>query len=314
MNWFRIVKWLFQIIVTILLLYVTFKKLDITKLTAVYAGINKIVIIPVLFFLFSDMFLNSYRLVRLYRFYGIETRLMRVFVIRFYSLFFTLIFPFLGDVYKIQAFKNQYGASYGKNALVIFLDKLIHTFALALIVAPLWALNLIPADHNLNPILLGLLVILILLLIVVNQPNLFSKLFRKLGNLSKIFNKIHFQYVKRTAYFKEIIVNSGISIFRHCLMGILNLVIAYSIFSNFDFNIFLFLVIVFLIMIAQVIPLSIGGIGLREYIAVMIFPLIGISSESAFMIAFIISSIIILQGLMGGITYLVFQALKVKKN
>jgi glycosyltransferase 2 family protein len=313
MSRFKLLKWILQIIVTVFLLYITFLKLDVVKLKEIVSGMNKLMILPVLVLLFLDLLMNSYRLMRLYRFYDVETKLFRIMLIRFYSLFFTLIFPFLGDAYKIKAFKNTYGASYGKNTLVVVLDKLIHSFALIIIVAPLWAFNEIHSGFNLHLVLWGLLILHILLIVFLNMPQLVRNIFEKLGKINTYFQKIQFHYVRRPNYFKEIVMNTGISSLRHIMMGFLHVLIAYAIFHRIDFNVFLFLLIVFLIMIAQVIPLSVGGIGLREYIAVMIFPAIGISSESAFMIAFIISSIVIMQGIAGGMTYLAVHFIRVKK-
>ncbi len=313
MSWIRILKWILQILFTVLLLYISVKKLDFEELGRIFSRMEKVLILPVVILLFLDIFLNSYRLKRLYRLYGVDAGLFKILLIRFYSLFFTLIFPFLGDVYKIQAFKTAYGASYGKNTVVIVLDKLILTFALVVIVLPFWLTNSVHLNINLNPYLWGVFLILIISLAFLNKPELVSKVFEKLGKHFKFLKKTKFQYVKRSGYFREILISSGVSVFRHFIMGMLHLFIAYAIFQKIDFNVFLFLMVVFLIMMAQIIPLSVGGIGLREFIAVSVFPLIGVSEESAFLIASIISSIIILQGVGGGLTYLFVESAKINK-
>lgn len=313
MGWFRILKWVLQLFLTVLLLYISINKLDLSELSGIYYRINKILIIPVILFLFLDIYLNSYRIKRLYRLYDIETGIFRIFMIRFYSLFFTLIFPFLGDVYKVQAFKSAYGAGYGKNTFVVILDKLIHVYGLIIIVLLFLSFNILNIGIRLDPYIWGLFLLVTITLIVFNRPEFVGSLIKGLGKLSKYFLRTGFQYVKRANYFSEILLNTLISVFRHVIIGFLHIIIAFAVFQNFKFNIWSFLLIIFLIMLAQIIPLSVGGIGLREFIAVSVFPMIGISVESAFMIAFIISSIIILQGIGGGMTYLAVQLIKIRR-
>jgi len=102
----------------------------------------------------------------------------------------------------------------------------------------------------------------------------------------------------------EILLNTFVAIIRHTIMALIYLSIAWSLLVKIDFPVFLFFMIVFFIMLSRVIPVSIGGIGLREFIAVEIFPTIGINPDVAFSIAILISFLMILQGMFGGVSFI----------
>ncbi len=300
----KLLKWIFQLLATAALLYLALRKIEIDSLREITRDIDyrPFLAIPVL--LFIDLVINSYRIVSLYRFYGVDTRLFKVVSIKWQGMFFSLIFPLLGDAYKIQSFKTAYGSSYWKNSMVVLLDRLIYTFGLTIVLAPILLFSFFDVNPLIVWMVIALLLVEIAILVILNKPSVFQKISHILKAFHRIFSRLDLHFESRNGYMTEIILNTLVAIIRHGLIAFTYLLVAYAFIRQIDFSIPAFFAVVFFIMLSRVIPVSVGGIGLREYIAVVVFPQIGISSDYAFSIAFVISSIMVLQGLAGGIYYL----------
>jgi uncharacterized membrane protein YbhN (UPF0104 family) len=300
----KIIKWILQLAATILLLYLALSKIELGRLWEIILKMDyhPFLLIPVL--LFVDLLINSYRIVSLYRFYGVATQLFKVVGIKWQGMFFSLIFPFLGDAYKIQSFKTAYGSSYWKNTMVVLLDRLIYTFGLTIVLVPILLFSVFNISLFITFIVVALLLFEILLLVILNQPLVFKNLQELLIKIHPFFSKINIHFDKRKGYAKEITFNTFAAVSRHILIAFTYLLVGWALMGSFQFNIPGFFAVVFFIMLSRVIPVSVGGIGLREYIAVVVFPQIGIGSDYAFSIAFVISSIMVFQGIAGGLYYL----------
>ncbi|MDD2197916.1 MAG: lysylphosphatidylglycerol synthase transmembrane domain-containing protein [Bacteroidales bacterium] len=301
----KIIKWIIQVIGTVLLLYLAISKINLDALFESLRGVNFYYLALIPLFVLVDLLINSYRIVSLYRFYGVETKLPKVMIIKLQGSFFSLLFPLIGDAYKIQTLKNVYGSSLAKNSLVVLLDRLLFTLALTLILVPVWLLNIFELPLILKVTIIALLIFEFLVLYLLNSPKSFSYISSKLGKLHSKLAFKDFTFSKRKGYASEMFVNTAISVVRHVLTASMYLIIACSLLSISHVNVWLFILSVFSIILSRVIPVSVAGIGLREYIAVMIFPQIGIPPEAAFSIALIVSFVGIAQGLFGGITYLI---------
>lgn len=292
-----------QIIVTFVLLYFAFERINVNEFRDALKGANYYMFIVIPIFLVVDLWINSYRVFRLYWFYNVKTKLLKIIHVKLQGIFFALLFPFVGDFYKIQTFKNIYGASYAKNSLVILLDRLVFLLALLIVLTPIWLLNIIEVNLLLKLLIAGVLIVVLTIILVINKPFLIHKI---LNLINKIFNKkvLNISIEKRKGYLLEITINTLLAVSRHVLTAFLYLAIAYSLMHPLDIKLHLFILTVFSIILSRIIPLSVGGIGLREYIAVIVFPQIGIAEEYAFAIALIVSFVGIFQGLVGGASYL----------
>lgn len=286
------------------LLYVAARKVDPQQLWEYLRSFPAIYLILIPLILVLDILINSWRVRSLYRYYGVTARLRDVFFVKFHGLFFALVFPLLGDAYKIQSFKTQNNASYAKNTLVVLMDRLIYTFSLTLVLIPCWWLPVIRVPDLFKWFLLILLALEMIILAAINDGRImgFIKLISaKIGIRGSLMQS---DLPHEEHYPQMIAVNSLTAIFRHGLMGLLYLLICYALIHNIDFRVFGFIAGVFSIMLSRVIPVSVSGIGMREYIAVIVFPQVGISKELAFSTAFLMSSLLIIQGLLGGVSYL----------
>lgn len=293
-----------QIVATILLLFLALRKIDIETLKGILNNTDFRLLLIIPLFIFADLLINSYRVGTLYRFYGVRTKIMKILLIKLQGTFFSLLFPLIGDAYKIQTFKNIYGASYGKNSLVILLDRLIFTFALTIILAPVWLLNIIEVKPIFQWAIMVLLAIELIVFYLLNKPAIFQYFSSLLLKYYPSWSFLKLNFISRNGYFREIFINTIIATGRHFLTAFMYLTIAVFVLPHHDFSFGLFLLTVFSIILSRVIPVSVGGIGLREYIAIAVFPQIGIIPEYAFAIAIIVSFIGIMQGMAGGISFL----------
>lgn len=298
-------KWIGQIFITVLLLYISFQKVDLNQIKNIVYDLYYVPFIFIPFLLIADLTLNSYRIVSLYRFYGIKSNIKDVVKIKLVGNFFALVFPLVGDLYKIQAFKKTQGSSYKKNVVIVFLDRLIFAFGLTIILAPVIAFGII---LKLNPVIvysiLFLLVIEVIIFYLINNPVIVLTLYNRLKQSIPFLKLEEINFNHKKGYYREILFNTIIAIGRHFIGLLTFFCVAIAIYKEIPFSFFAFSMVVFFLMLSRVIPVSIGGMGVREYIAVMIFPQIGINENYAFSIAFIVSTIMLLFGLSGGLFYL----------
>lgn len=300
----KLIKWLLQIVATIFLLYLALRKVDTVALRGILNNTDFRLFLLIPLFLVADLLINSYRIKSLYSFYGVQTRLMKIALVKLEGGFFSLLFPLIGDAYKIQTFKNAYGASYGKNSMVVLLDRLIFTFALTLILAPVWLLGVIEVEPILQWAIVSLLLLEIGVFYLLNKPAIFQYFSNLLLKIHPRLTFLRLNFTSRRGYFMEMFANTIMAAVRHLLTAIMYLIIALSVLPHRDFATGLFLLTVFSIILSRVLPVSVAGIGLREYIAVAVFPQIGILPEYAFTIALTVSFIGIFQGLAGGVSFL----------
>ena len=268
--------------------------------------------IPVL--LFVNMVVSSYRIFALYRFYDIKVNFVHVCMTRFRGFFFALLFPLLGDAYKVQTFKSHYRSTYRKITFVILVDKIIYIFALSIVLVPVWLFGIIEIDLIFQVAIVVLLALEIIFLYLVNKPRTIELILRRFKILHKKLESLQIKFEAKKNFYLEVAKNTLVAIGRHCLVASMYFLVAYTIKHEVNFDILLFIFIVFTIMMAKLIPVSVGGIGLREYVAVMIFPQAGVEPEYAFTIAFLMSSVVIIQSILGGISFMAGRLFKINKN
>lgn len=300
-------KWLGQILITLVLLYVAARKVELRVLWEYLSNFPAYFLILIPLILVLDILINSWRVKSLYDFYDVSARLKDVFLVKFHGLFFSLAFPLLGDAYKIHSFKTRNNASYAKNTLVVMMDRLIYTFSLTLVLIPFWWLRVIEVPPAFQVLLLALLAAEALIIVAVNKATLFNRLWKLAARLGYRGPLLQTEFAHRGKYARMIGINTVTAGLRHGLMGLMYLLICFALIRQLNFQVWGFVAGVFSIMISRIIPVSVGGIGLREYVAVMVFPQIGISEELAFSTAFLMSSILIIQGLLGGLSYLYWK-------
>ncbi len=311
---YKLIKWLLQIAFTIFLFYFTIQQIEVERLREILREIKLLPLLGIPVLLFVNMVVSGYRIFALYRFYGIKANLVHVCMTRFQGFFFALLFPLLGDAYKVQTFKTRYGSTYGKNSFVLLVDKIIYIFALTIIIAPVWIFGIIDIDIIFQIAIVALLLLEVIVLYLVNKPRIIELILRRFKILHKKLESFQIKFVARKNFYREVSKNTLVALGRHGLIALTYLLIAYTVIHDINFNIILFIFIVFSVMLAKIIPVSVGGIGLREYIAVMLFPQAGVETEYAFTVAFLISSVVIIQGILGGISFMAGRLFKINKK
>ncbi|MDD4687658.1 MAG: lysylphosphatidylglycerol synthase transmembrane domain-containing protein [Candidatus Cloacimonadaceae bacterium] len=300
----KTLKWCIQIAGTVVLLYFTIKKVDKANLVNVLNNLSIMPLLFVPFILIVDLLINSARIKSLYSLYYVDTKVKDIFMIRLQGLFFSLAVPYLGDAFTVYNCKSLYGEGYQKHTIVIFLDRLIFTLGLILLVAPVWLFSIIAVSWLYK---VGVLILLLINLVLIHAVNN-SSLLKAINSISQAIFKKHAvpdsMHRSNKEYYVSIFSNTAVAVLRHSLIAVLYVIIAYALVHSFHFDVVGFILVVFSIMLSRVIPASVGGIGLREYLAVMILPQVGISEDFAFSIAFFISLIVVIQGVIGGIVFM----------
>jgi uncharacterized protein (TIRG00374 family) len=228
------------------------------------------------------------------------------------GMFFNLTFPTIigGDAVKVY-YAGKPSRSYAESFASIFLDRDIGMFAMMIIAC--CAALFYPVSVPGVPITLILWIVFIFFVlgnIAVFTPRfhrLSSMLLRKL-RLEKIAVKIDniakaFRIIggHPAALWQSL----GISFVNQFLVCAAAWIIALSL--DIRISWFYFLIFVPLITLISMIPVSLNGMGLREYSFMSLFGAIGVAGESCIALGLLYSLVVILSSLPGGVVYILLK-------
>jgi len=232
--------------------------------------------------------------------------------IYFIGMFFNLTFPTIigGDVVKVY-YAGKPSRSYAESFASIFLDRDIGMFAMMIIACGAVLYNPVSVPGVPVPqILWSVFVLFILCNIAVFTPR-FHQLLNtalqklrletiavKIDNIAKAFRISG----KRQA---ALWLSLGISLVNQLLGCAVVWIIALSL----DIRIpsYYFLIFVPVITLISMIPVSLNGMGLREYSFMSLFGAIGVSGELCIALGLLYSFIVIISSLPGGAVYIFFR-------
>ena len=228
------------------------------------------------------------------------------------GLFFNLTFPTIigGDAVKIY-YAGKPSRSYTESFAAAFLDRDIGMFAMMTIAC--CAVLLHPASIpvvSITLIVWSVFVVFFLCNVVVFTPRLhrtldtvlkklrYGKIAVKIDAVAKAFRVAGGQPVALCKSF-------GIS-FANQLLGC---AVVWLTALSLDVHVspFYFLIFVPVITLISMIPISLNGMGLREYAFMSMFGAIGVADESCIALGLLYSIMIILSSLPGGIVYIFFR-------
>lgn len=295
-----------RISITLFLLIFLFRKTDIAGLSGIVRQTD-VWRLAQAFALF--LFLNFLILLRwqaLLQGLSIRVRLSRIFITYLSSLFFNLVLPSTigGDTVRtIDMARHTAHASSGVLATVV-LDRVAGFFGLmtVLVVALFFGYRILndPAIIVVAFILLG---IILFLTGIAFWGRFFNFIFRHVPfeRLRKYLYKIH----DATASFKE---HRGVLFYVWFLSCIVQagLPIMYYLASEAvgaHVSLAYFFIFVPVITAFSVIPVSIGGLGVRDTACVALFAKAGMAAEKAFVLSLINFGFIFVVGVFGGLMY-----------
>ena len=228
------------------------------------------------------------------------------------GLFFNLTFPTIigGDVVKVY-YAGKPSRSYAENFASIFLDRDIGMFAMMIIACCAVFIHPVSATGVPIPLLLWS----VFLLFIIGNIAVFTPRFHRI--LNKTLQRPRFKRIAakidNVAGAFRIIGKCPAALWMSLVISFANQtlgcvavwVIAMSL--NIHISLFYFLIFVPVVNLISMIPISLNGMGLREYSFLNLFGAIGVADESCIALGLLYSFIVILSSLPGGVVYIFFR-------
>jgi uncharacterized protein (TIRG00374 family) len=214
-----------------------------------------------------------------------------------------------GDVFRAYDASKKGNISLGSSASVILVERFsgVVSAATYAIIALFLGFTAIGHQSIIVPIIIFFIVSLILGFLIIN-PSLFrlGKITRKFRFMRKIADKLSNFYNTLISFKKYKVVLVEVLVFSFLLQFsvILNYWLA-SLALGIDLNLTAFIFIVPVVATIAMLPISIGGIGLRENSLVIIMVAMGVENEKAALCSLLILFMLIIMGVIGGITYII---------
>ena len=299
-------------VVTALLFYFLFRKVDFSEFAATLRHARYDILIFSFCILWIGHYMCIFRWRMLMRPLMPTLPLANLFGIYCIGLFFNLTFPTVvgGDVVKMY-YAGKPSRRFAQSFAATFLDR--DTGMLAMMIIAVTATMIHPVNLAGVPvpfIIWSAFLVFIVANVIIFTPRLhrifvdllhrlrFNSLAGKIDTISGVFQTI-------AGHRGVLVLALTISLFNQLF------VIAVTWFTAIGLRIkvpFLyFLVFVPVITLISMIPISLNGMGLREYAYVALFSAIGVDRESSVALGLISSAIILLSAIPGGVVYIFFR-------
>src|SRR3989339_26375 len=277
----RIIK----LVITLILLYLIFSRVDISKLIQVIYKINFLIILPLTLYI-PSLILNS---ARLYQIINKKVSQKELFKINWISAFFSNFLPsnIGGDSYKFISLRKRLGNQFVLESVLI--DRISGVLSIII----LSCISSIIIYSNIKNLFLSLLPWIILFIFFIPLGIFGQKKF-------KIFKK----YTLNMGRYKYKILNPKIIInsVGYTLLGAVSLFFYYLMFG-YTINFFIVIGFYCFIQLLNMIPISINAIGVQEASSIYFFSLIGIPAEVSLAISLLSRIVMIIQTSIGGLIY-----------
>lgn len=301
----KILKEIIKIIITIFLFFLIFKKIPIGDVKLNLISSNKLYLLFVFLSFFLYYFFFSLRWCYLLNSAGIKISKGRSYVIIIISFFFNNFLPSaVGQDFVRSAYvsKIEFSRALGVSLIDRFLG-----FIGMLILGIFAAFNITFKIRVISIFYLFLILSLFLIFFILTNIKIGIGIKNKiLGikflNLSDEMKK--FYNVLKDYKDKKIIMLNGIilSIIIQIIITIINFFICKSL--GIDISFYNLIVLLPIITIFSLVPLTLNGLGLREFAYIYFFGLAGISGKDSLSISLIFFVISVFASLIGGIFFL----------
>ncbi len=212
-----------------------------------------------------------------------------------------------GDVFRTYDVAKKANKPLGTSASIIVVERFsgIISAATYAVIALFLGFTAIGGQSIIIPIIIFFVICLMLGFIIINPSILrLEKLVKKIKFLGKLKQKLSNTYNTFLSFkrYKMALVKVLIYSFLLQFAVILNYYLAAKS-LNINLSLTTFIFIVPVVAIIAMIPISIGGIGLRENSIVYIMVAMGVGNEKAALCSLILFAMLIFVGIIGGITY-----------
>lgn len=214
-----------------------------------------------------------------------------------------------GDIFRSLDIANKARISVGKSASVIVVDRFAGVISAALyaVIALFLGFATIGTTSYVIPIAIFFAICLILGFLILNPSILrLNKVAGKIKFLSKIREKLVEVYHTFLSFKKY-----KLALFEALLCS---LALQFGVISNYylaarslgvNMSLASFIFIVPVVAVIAMLPISIGGTGLRENALVFFMVALGVQNEKAAMTSLVLLAMLLMLGIIGGITYAV---------
>jgi uncharacterized protein (TIRG00374 family) len=301
-----------KLTVTVLLFLYIFQKIDFHEFGATLRNARLDVLAGGFALLWIGHYICIYRWRMLMRPLMPVLTLSQLFGIYCIGLFFNLTFPTVvgGDVVKMY-YAGRPSKSYAQSFAATFLDRDAGMFAMMIIACT--AILIYPV------IVPGISVSLIVwgafFAFVLGNIGIFSPYFHriltgllhrvKLSKIAKKVDTISNAFQIMGTHKGVLLASLAISFFNQLLVIAVTWIMALGL--RLEISITYFLIFVPVITLISMIPISLNGMGLREYAFMSLFGAVGVLHASCIALGVLSSIVIILSSLPGGIVYIFFR-------
>ncbi len=298
--------------VTVLLFFLIFRKVDFSAFSAVLRNARLQILAAAVAMLWLCHYICTFRWRMLMRPLMPVLSMGRLFALYCIGLFFNLAFPTLigGDVVKVY-YAGKPSGSFARCFAATFLDRDAGMFGMMLIASAAFAFNPVKVPGvPLTLIIWGLFAAFILANVMLFTPRLhlwlvglvrgfgLTGVAAKADAISNAFQMMGRQWS----------ILSGsliISIFNQLLVISMAWTIAVGL--NIDVPLSYFMVLIPVVTLVSMIPISLSGMGLREYAFLSLLGGVGVARESCIALGLLSSAVLIFSAVPGGIIYLFFN-------
>jgi uncharacterized protein (TIRG00374 family) len=295
-----------KISITLALLIFLFRKTDFATLSEVVKGADTLKMCVALFLFF---FLNLLILLRwhlLLKGLAINVKMGRLFLSYFSALFFNLVLPSTigGDAVRTLDIAHHAKVHSSWILATVVLDRVAGFIGLisVLIVALIFGYGVLN-DVSILYVALILFLAVIFLTGVMFSENFFHSVFSFLPfkKLKDYLYKIH-EATSSYKQKKEILLWAWfLSVLAHVGLSFVYYITALAL--GIHLKLVYFIIFVPVITAFSALPLSVGGLGLRDSASIFVFAKVGLMAEKAFALSLLNFGFMLVIGLLGGIGY-----------
>jgi len=304
----KIISFLIKLLVSIFLLYFLFRKIEIERVIAIVNQLDKKYLLLSFSIFFLAYIIGVFRWGMLLNMAEVKYDLKRLVIVSFGSNFFNLIVP---STIGADIVRSLDLGAHTKNlktvAATVFLDRLSGYIALALISSVSLLLGHSYIHNIFVYLVIGLLAVLsVTILFFLFNPWVAAKLKIFSKNKGKLNEKIDLLYREIHLFRKHpklLCANLGLSILIQLVIPIVYYLLSLAL--KIDVSIIGILVIVPVITFISAIPVSIGGLGVREWSSGIFLTQLGISQEIGVTLSLVNFFFLVVFSVAAGIVYVI---------
>ena len=315
----RFIRWFIKIVISFSLIFYLLQKIGFEKLTNIFYGLDISWFIVALILVTVSNILGVLQWHFLLQSGNINISYKRTLLYYYNGLFFNnfLLSLFGGDIFRVYDISKHSG-KYSSAISSVFLDRVIGLMAMATLSVFFGIIATYIFHKGYFLLLTGGFFVFFLLILAFFYFKNFAKKFQAVTEkilpavvfqkLREVYNSIYyFKNHRRMIFF--LFLNS--IIIQTLRIGA-HYVAALSLNVN-SVSIWYFYIFVPIIFVISMLPITIGGLGVRESIGIVLFGYVGISGDMAFSIEFLAYIIGILSSLPGGIAFVITKHEKINE-